>query len=117
NFDIWHPRLTPAERALVTALSAGVAGFTGGGVGPSSRCCRRSDLWPPARPPLRGQPASRGSPAGRSVQSPDVPAGAILGQQDPVALAEQLSRQGRAAEALTLTAPLDTVAAPSHQRL
>jgi hypothetical protein len=36
NFDIWHPRLTPAERALVTALSAGVAGFTGGSIGPES---------------------------------------------------------------------------------
>ena len=35
-FDIWHPHLTPPERALVTALSAGVAAFTGGSIGPES---------------------------------------------------------------------------------
>jgi aspartate beta-hydroxylase len=35
-FDIWHPRLTPAERGLATALSAGVAAFTGGSIGPES---------------------------------------------------------------------------------
>ena len=28
-FDIWHPELTPPERALVTALSAGVNAFSG----------------------------------------------------------------------------------------
>jgi aspartyl/asparaginyl beta-hydroxylase (cupin superfamily) len=35
-FDIWHPRLTPPERALITALSAGVNAFTGGSIGPES---------------------------------------------------------------------------------
>jgi aspartyl/asparaginyl beta-hydroxylase (cupin superfamily)/Tfp pilus assembly protein PilF len=29
-FDIWHPQLTPPERALVTALASGIAAFTGG---------------------------------------------------------------------------------------
>ena len=29
-FDIWHPHLTPAERALITALTAGVNAFTRG---------------------------------------------------------------------------------------
>ena len=29
-FDIWHPHLTPPERALITALTAGVNAFTGG---------------------------------------------------------------------------------------
>jgi len=29
-FDIWHPHLTPAERALVTALTAGVNAYTSG---------------------------------------------------------------------------------------
>ncbi len=29
-FDIWHPHLTPAERAMITALAAGVQAFTGG---------------------------------------------------------------------------------------
>ena len=29
-FDIWHPHLTPPERALITALAAGVNAFTGG---------------------------------------------------------------------------------------
>ena len=29
-FDIWHPHLTPPERALITALTAGVNTFTGG---------------------------------------------------------------------------------------
>ena len=43
--------------------------------------------------------------------------GAISGQQDPVALAEQLSRQGRATEALTLIAPLAEAPAPSHKAL
>ncbi len=28
-FDIWHPHLTPPERALITALTAGVNAFTG----------------------------------------------------------------------------------------
>jgi aspartyl/asparaginyl beta-hydroxylase (cupin superfamily)/cytochrome c-type biogenesis protein CcmH/NrfG len=29
-FDIWHPHLTPAERAMITALTAGIQAFTGG---------------------------------------------------------------------------------------
>ena len=33
-FDIWHPRLSPPERALITALSAGMNAFTGGPVVP-----------------------------------------------------------------------------------
>jgi aspartyl/asparaginyl beta-hydroxylase (cupin superfamily) len=33
-FDIWHPDLTAAERALVTALTAGINAFTGGSVDP-----------------------------------------------------------------------------------
>ena len=41
----------------------------------------------------------------------------IPGQHDPVAVAEQLSRQGRAAEALTLIAPLAEAPAPSHKVL
>jgi aspartyl/asparaginyl beta-hydroxylase (cupin superfamily) len=28
-FDIWHPHLTPAERAMITALSAGMNAFSG----------------------------------------------------------------------------------------
>ncbi len=43
--------------------------------------------------------------------------GVISGQQDPVAVAEQLSRQGRAAEALTLIAPLADAPVPSHRVL
>ena len=35
-FDIWHPRLTPAECPLVTAPSAGVEAFTGASIGPES---------------------------------------------------------------------------------
>ncbi len=30
-FDIWHPHLTPPERALITVLTAGVNAFGGGG--------------------------------------------------------------------------------------
>ena len=33
-FDIWHPHLTSPERAMVTALTAGVNAFTGGSVDP-----------------------------------------------------------------------------------
>jgi len=29
-FDIWHPHLTPPERAMITALTAGMNAFTGG---------------------------------------------------------------------------------------
>jgi hypothetical protein len=29
-FDIWHPHLTGAERALVSALSEGLNAFAGG---------------------------------------------------------------------------------------
>ena len=29
-FDVWHPHLTPAERSMITALTAGVNTFTGG---------------------------------------------------------------------------------------
>ena len=29
-FDIWHPHLTPPERAMITALTAGVNAFAGG---------------------------------------------------------------------------------------
>jgi aspartyl/asparaginyl beta-hydroxylase (cupin superfamily) len=32
-FDIWHPHLTPPERALITALTAGVNAFSGGSGG------------------------------------------------------------------------------------
>ncbi len=32
-FDIWHPHLTPAERSMITALTAGVNAFTGGSPG------------------------------------------------------------------------------------
>jgi aspartyl/asparaginyl beta-hydroxylase (cupin superfamily) len=32
-FDIWHPQLTLPERAMVTALAAGIAAFTGGSGG------------------------------------------------------------------------------------
>jgi aspartyl/asparaginyl beta-hydroxylase (cupin superfamily) len=28
-FDVWHPHLTAPERALITALTAGVNAFTG----------------------------------------------------------------------------------------
>ena len=27
--DIWHPRLTSAERAMITALATGINAFTG----------------------------------------------------------------------------------------
>ena len=30
-FDIWHPHLTPPERAMITAMSAGMSAFSGGG--------------------------------------------------------------------------------------
>jgi len=33
-FDVWHPHLTPPERAMVTALTAGVNAFTGGSADP-----------------------------------------------------------------------------------
>jgi aspartyl/asparaginyl beta-hydroxylase (cupin superfamily) len=33
-FDIWHPHLTPPERALITALTAGANAFTGGSGSP-----------------------------------------------------------------------------------
>jgi aspartyl/asparaginyl beta-hydroxylase (cupin superfamily) len=33
-FDIWHPHLTPAERKLITALTAGLNAFTGESAGP-----------------------------------------------------------------------------------
>ena len=36
SFDIWRPHLTPPDRALVTALSAGVEAFPGGSIGPES---------------------------------------------------------------------------------
>ena len=32
-FDIWHPHLSPPERALITALTAGMNAFTGGSGG------------------------------------------------------------------------------------
>jgi aspartyl/asparaginyl beta-hydroxylase (cupin superfamily) len=32
-FDVWHPHLTPAERALVTRLSAALGRFMGGAPG------------------------------------------------------------------------------------
>jgi aspartyl/asparaginyl beta-hydroxylase (cupin superfamily) len=32
-FDIWHPQLSPAERALITALTTGINAFTGGSEG------------------------------------------------------------------------------------
>ena len=35
-FDIWHPHLTPPERALVTSLWAAMNEFTGATVGPES---------------------------------------------------------------------------------
>jgi hypothetical protein len=35
-FNIWYPHLTPRERALVTALSAGAAAFTGASIGRES---------------------------------------------------------------------------------
>jgi aspartyl/asparaginyl beta-hydroxylase (cupin superfamily) len=28
-FDVWHPHLTPAERALITALNAGMNAYVG----------------------------------------------------------------------------------------
>ena len=28
-FDVWHPHLTPAERALITALATGMDKFVG----------------------------------------------------------------------------------------
>ena len=33
-FDVWHPHLTPPERALITALTAGVNEFTAGAPAP-----------------------------------------------------------------------------------
>jgi len=33
-FDIWHPHLTPPERAMISALAAGMNSFTGGPVVP-----------------------------------------------------------------------------------
>jgi len=33
-FDIWHPHLTPAERAMVTALTAGINAYTDGSIDP-----------------------------------------------------------------------------------
>jgi len=36
TFDIWHLRLTPAEGALVTAPSAGIAAIIGGSIGSES---------------------------------------------------------------------------------
>ena len=32
-FDIWHPHLTPPERAMITALTAGTNAFSGGAIG------------------------------------------------------------------------------------
>jgi len=32
-FDIWHPHLTPPERAMITALTAGVNAFSGDAAG------------------------------------------------------------------------------------
>jgi aspartyl/asparaginyl beta-hydroxylase (cupin superfamily) len=32
-FDIWHPQLTPPERAMITALTAGVRAFSGDAAG------------------------------------------------------------------------------------
>ncbi len=32
-FDIWNPLLTPPERALITAMTAGVQAFSGGATG------------------------------------------------------------------------------------
>ena len=29
-FDVWHPHLTPPERALITALAAGLNEFAAG---------------------------------------------------------------------------------------
>jgi tetratricopeptide (TPR) repeat protein len=31
-FDVWHPHLTPPERAMISALMAGIGEFTGGAV-------------------------------------------------------------------------------------
>lgn len=36
-FDIWHPQLTPPERAMITALTVGVHAFSGGAGGAESR--------------------------------------------------------------------------------
>jgi len=33
-FDIWHPQLSPAEREMITALTAGMNAFTGGQAAP-----------------------------------------------------------------------------------
>jgi aspartyl/asparaginyl beta-hydroxylase (cupin superfamily) len=33
-FDVWHPELTPPERALITALAAGLNEFTAGAPAP-----------------------------------------------------------------------------------
>ena len=35
-FDVWHPHLTPAERAMITALTAGVNAFTQRPPGPAA---------------------------------------------------------------------------------
>lgn len=32
-FDIWHPHLTPPERAMIMATAAAMNGFVGGSVG------------------------------------------------------------------------------------
>ncbi len=32
-FDIWHPHLTPPERAMITAMTAGLSAFTGSATG------------------------------------------------------------------------------------
>jgi aspartate beta-hydroxylase len=32
-FDVWHPHLTPPERAMITSLMAGMNAYTGGGLG------------------------------------------------------------------------------------
>jgi hypothetical protein len=41
-FDIWHPHLTPPERALITALTAGVNAFSGGSGGADLKGSKRS---------------------------------------------------------------------------
>ena len=40
-FDVWHPHLTPPERALITALGAGVNAFGGSDLGPCSSAAPR----------------------------------------------------------------------------
>jgi len=34
-FDIWHPRLTLAERAMITALTSGLNAFVGDAFAPT----------------------------------------------------------------------------------